>query len=150
MSFTDRLGELVRACFTGIWIESHEHPDALASLTQLCRRENWNLAAWDVDQGLRVGGAEAAGVSAADPLAAIRAAGAIRSDGSTTLVVLVNFHRFLQSAEIVQALARQIALGKHGRYETFRSRASGVERGRSRRPSDRAFARPAGADRRRR
>jgi hypothetical protein len=109
------LGELVRACFTGIWIESHEHPDALASLAQLCRQENWSLASWDVDQGLRVGGAEAAGVSAADPLAAVRAAGALRTESGTSLVVLVNFHRFLQSAEVVQALARQIMEGKQTR-----------------------------------
>ena len=29
--------------------------------------------------------------------------------------MLVNFHRFLQSAEIVQALARQLAAGKQNR-----------------------------------
>ncbi len=31
------------------------------------------------------------------------------------MLVLVNFHRFLQSAEIVQALARQLAAGKQNR-----------------------------------
>ena len=34
---------------------------------------------------------------------------------ATTLVVLVNFHRFLQSAEVVQALARQVVEGKQTR-----------------------------------
>ena len=34
---------------------------------------------------------------------------------SSTLLVLVNFHRFLQSAEIVQAMVQQIALGKQHR-----------------------------------
>jgi hypothetical protein len=32
---------MVRACFTGVWIESHEHQDALADIAGLCRQENW-------------------------------------------------------------------------------------------------------------
>ena len=44
MSLTERLSEMVRACFTGLWIESHEHEDALAEIAQLCRNEEWRLA----------------------------------------------------------------------------------------------------------
>ncbi len=76
MTLLERLPEYVRACFTGIWIESHEHQDALASITQLCRQEAWQLATWNIDQGLRVPGANASATSeanGADPLAAIRA-----------------------------------------------------------------------------
>ena len=40
MQLTQRLSEYVRACFTGIWIESHEHPDALAEIAGLCRQED--------------------------------------------------------------------------------------------------------------
>lgn len=29
MNLTQNLSELVRACFTGIWLQSHEHEDAL-------------------------------------------------------------------------------------------------------------------------
>ena len=29
MSLSERLAENVRACFAGIWIQSHEHEDAL-------------------------------------------------------------------------------------------------------------------------
>jgi hypothetical protein len=50
-----------------------------------------------------------------DPLTAIRALGSLAATGSTALLVLVNFHRFLNSAEVVQALARQITLGKQQR-----------------------------------
>ena len=39
MSLTERLGEYVRACFTGLWIESHEHQDAITAISQLCREE---------------------------------------------------------------------------------------------------------------
>ena len=37
MTLAERLAEYVRACFTGLWIESHEHDDALAEIAQLCR-----------------------------------------------------------------------------------------------------------------
>ena len=37
MSLTQRLVEYVSACFTAIWIESHEHSDALVEIAQMCR-----------------------------------------------------------------------------------------------------------------
>jgi hypothetical protein len=116
MSLSHRLSELVRACFTGIWIESHEHQDALAETARLCREENWRLASWDIEQGLVLPGlAEAGPAVGQDPLAAIRALGTLASENGAALLVLQNFHRFLQSAEIVQALARQLLAGKQNR-----------------------------------
>ena len=114
MSLAERLNEYVRACFTGLWIESHEHEDALAEIATLCRQETWTLAVWDIDRGLQQAG-QTASDSGSDPLAAIRALGSLATADSSTLLVLVNFHRFLNSAEIVQALARQITLGKQQR-----------------------------------
>ncbi len=35
MSLTEKLAEQVRACFTGLWIESHEHEDALRDIAAL-------------------------------------------------------------------------------------------------------------------
>ena len=68
-----QLREYVSACFTGLWVQSFEHEDALAEITQLCRQESWRLATWDVDQGLKVlGGAQPVDGGAGDPLAAIR------------------------------------------------------------------------------
>jgi hypothetical protein len=116
MSLSERLSELVRACFTGLWIESHEHEDALAEIAQLCRAENWRLASWNLEEGLRAPGQETpidAGTS--DPLTAIRSLAAWRGSEQPALLVLVNFHRFLTSSEIVQALAQQIAAGKQHR-----------------------------------
>ena len=118
MTLVERLSEYIRACFSGIWIESHEHDDALAEIAQLCRSENWQLAVWDIEQGLRAGNTQSPTESGgSDPLAAIRSLGAMASpDGEgTAVLVLTNFHRFLNSAEIIQALARQIAAGKQQR-----------------------------------
>jgi len=114
MTLSQRLAEYVRACFTGIWIQSHEHDDALAEIARLCRAEQWRLATWDIDRGLSVAGQEA-DTSGADPLSAIRAVNALADPRGTALLVLDNFHRFLNSAEVVQALVRQIASGKQNR-----------------------------------
>src|SRR5205814_6558880 len=107
MTLTDSLREYIAAAFSGIWVESHEHEDALTEIANLCRSEQWRLAVWDTEQGLRVTGAtaESSDAGSSDPLAAIRSLGALATDQGSALLVLVNFHRLLQSAEIVQALA---------------------------------------------
>ncbi len=114
MQLSQQLAEYVRACFTGLWIESHEHQDALVAIAQLCRQEDWQLAMWDIEQGLRVPGAETE-AGGSDPLAAIRAVNSLATPDGTAILVLQNFHRFMQSAEIVQALAQQIVSGKQNR-----------------------------------
>jgi hypothetical protein len=114
MSLSQRLAEYVAAAFTGILIVSHEHPDALAEIARLCRDRGWALASWDVDKGLLSGNAAAA-ATASDPVAAIRAINALANPDSSALLVLPNFHRFLQSTEVMQALAHQIQQGKINR-----------------------------------
>ena len=118
MTLAERLSEYVRACFTGIYVRSHEHDDAIAEIAGLCRREGWALAIWDVDRGLALAGdGNGAGVptGAADPLAALRSLDALSTPEGTALLVLRNYHRFLGSAEVVQALDTRIALGKQAR-----------------------------------
>ena len=114
---SETLREYIAACFTGLWVQSHEHADALAEIAQLCHAENWQLATWDVDAGLNLQGqsADADSAGANDPLAAIRAVNTLATPDGTTVIILQNFHRFLQSAEIVQALIRQIVTGKQNR-----------------------------------
>ncbi|MCO8123389.1 AAA family ATPase [Stieleria sp. TO1_6] len=114
MSLSKRLEEYVRACFSGIWISSHEHVDAILEISQLCQRENWQLATWNIASGLCCAG-QPVEQEANDPLAAVQAAGAMAAGDETTVFVLENFHRFLQSAEIVQAIARQVISGKQSR-----------------------------------
>lgn len=121
MTLSERLTELVRACFTGIWIESHEHEDALTEISRLCRDQNWRFASWDIERGLVIPAPQegrTADIPGADPLAAVRALPTLASrddSDSSAVLVLQNFHRFLNSAEIVQALSRQIVTGKQDR-----------------------------------
>jgi hypothetical protein len=115
MTLTQRLTEYISACFTGLWVTSHEHDDALAEIGQLCRQQNWRLAVWDIASGLQIPGQNAPPDAGSDPLAAIRSINALASADSSAILVLVNFHRFLNSPEIVQALAKQISTGKQNR-----------------------------------
>lgn len=116
MTLAERVSEYVRACFTGIWIESHEHQDALAEIGSLCRREGWQVASWDIASGLALPGASSGSNSAGqDPLAAMRSLSTLADSGGSALLVLQNFHRFLGSPEIVQSLVRQITAGKQNR-----------------------------------
>src|SRR3954470_24872343 len=118
MTLAERLAELVRAAFSGLYIRSFEHDDATREIAGLCRRNGWTLATWDIDRGLGLAGQPAdsgAVPGATDPLAAIRSLGALASPDGTALLVLRNFHRYLGSAEIVQALDTQVAAGKQAR-----------------------------------
>ena len=114
MDLNQRLTEYVRACFTGLWIVSHEHQDVLAEIAQLCREQQWQLATWDIESGLNTA-VPIESVGSHDPLSAIRAINALAMPDGTAILVLQNFHRFLQSAEVVQALAQQIVRGKQNR-----------------------------------
>jgi len=98
MPLSTNLREYIAACFTALWIQSHEHEDALAEIAQLCRDEEWQLATWDVSQGLQIAGqGEEADSTGADPLAAIRAINTLATPNGSAIVVLSNFHRFMNS-----------------------------------------------------
>lgn len=116
MSVSTTLREYIAACFTGLWVQSHEHEDALTEIAQLCRDEDWRLAIWDIAQGLQIPGQSAEAESTgSDALAAIRYINSLATPDGTAILVLTNFHRFMNSAEVVQALARQIVQGKQNR-----------------------------------
>ena len=117
MTLAERLSEYVRAAFSGIWIQSHEHDEAVHEIAQLCRTNNWTLASWDVDRGLAhdFNNVESRSPSASDPLSAVKALNALATPDGTAILVLRNYHRFLGSAEIVQALDSAISRGKQDR-----------------------------------
>jgi len=113
MNLADRLSEYIAAAFSGLWVQSYEHEDALAEITRLAARHKWSLAVWDIDRGLQVNGQPAENTG--DPVAAIRSISALATPEGSALLVLPNFHRFISGAEVVQALAHQIHEGKQNR-----------------------------------
>ena len=114
-----RITELVHACFTGLYVETHEPEEAIRDLTQLARSESWRLGIWDCDAGLKFPCEEVPlpvnPNDLADPLAVLRSSGQLSTGAGTTLLVFQNFHKFLGSTEILQALSRQVSQGKHTR-----------------------------------
>lgn len=115
VTLTETLREYIAACFTGLWIESHEHSDAILEIAQLCRDEDWRLAVWDVERGLQVSGETTDDAGAADPLAAVRSVNALADPDASVVLVLKNFHRFLNSPEVIQAVAEQVLDGRQNR-----------------------------------
>jgi len=116
MTLKNQLVDYIAACFTGLWLESHEPEDAIQEIATLCREENWRLASWNIDTGLQVAGAEQpVDAGGSDPLAAIRSINALAGEDGSALLVLKNFHKFLGSPEIMEALASQIQKGKQNR-----------------------------------
>lgn len=118
MTLAERLEELVRAAFSGIWVQSFEHDDAEQEIAQFTRPLRWTTATWDIDRGMGLivrANDEEVAPAANDPLAAIRwlsGKGRDEDQDDVTILVLRNFHRFLGSAEVVQALDTVIAQGK--------------------------------------
>src|SRR5258706_1092504 len=103
MTLSERLQELVRAAFSGIYIQSFEHDDAVMEIARLCRQEGWNLATWDIDRGLAMAGQNetSTAVPATDPLAPIRALGALATQDGTAILLLKNFHPVLNSVQVI-------------------------------------------------
>jgi hypothetical protein len=112
-TLSESLREYIAAAFPGLWVQSHEHDEALREIAELAKRENWQLAVWDIDRGLQIAGGIAPG--AADPLAALRAVKSLSNTKSSALLVLPNFHKFLNSPEIIQCLTHQLQTGKENR-----------------------------------
>ena len=107
MTLRDNLAEHVRAAFPGIWITTVEQEDALQEIGSLCRDEAWHLVTWDVDRGLSPGDD-----TATDPLVPVRLAAGSARPVTVTLIVLSNYHRYLSSPDVAQAVKNQLARGK--------------------------------------
>jgi hypothetical protein len=112
MPLAATLADYIRAAFSGIYIETFEPDEAFREIQSLCRQENWHLASWDVDRGLSITGQDSGVATVNDPLAAIHSLPAMATSNGTAVLVLKNFQRFLNSAEIIQSLQNQLLAGK--------------------------------------
>ncbi|MGE3407553.1 MAG: AAA family ATPase [Pirellulales bacterium] len=118
MRLTDQLHDYVQAAFTGLWVQTHEPDEAEKEILQHAQQHNWRVAVWDIAQGVRLPGATSGttpDAAATDPLAALRSLTALASPVGTAILLLHNFHRFLNSPEIVQTMFDQLLAGKDHR-----------------------------------
>jgi hypothetical protein len=116
-TLTEQITEYVNAAFTGLWIQTHEPDEAEREIVEHGLRQHWALAAWDVAAGLRRPGDRNAGQdqAAGDPLAALRALPALAEKDGTAVLLLHNFHRFLNNPEVSQTVFAQLVAGKQQR-----------------------------------
>jgi hypothetical protein len=118
MSLTEQLTDYVHAAFSGLWVHTSEADEAEREIVQLARQRQWRIAVWDVANGLRLP-ADAGGArpdaAAGDPVAALRALPALAERDGTALLVLPNFHRFLNNPEVIQTAFTQLVAGKQRR-----------------------------------
>jgi hypothetical protein len=119
MTLTDHLTDYIHAAFTGLWVNTHEPDEAEREIILLATSKKWKAAIWDVANGVRM--IDSAGVvsqtdtGAGDPLTALRALPALADADGTALLVLHNFHRFLNSPEVIQTTFAQLVAGKQQR-----------------------------------
>lgn len=117
-TLTSTLTEYVHACFTGIWLQTTEPQEALREMVSLCHSRQWRCASWNIDQGLSIAADPDQNIptlQADDPLSVLQILPRLATGAETTLLLLENFHRFLGSIEIVQALIGQLQQGKQQR-----------------------------------
>lgn len=112
MPLSTELRDYINAAFTGIWIQTQEADEAESEIRQLANVHKWRVAVWDVAQGLRVAGQPGNPEPGGDPLAALRALSGMANPEATTILLLHNFHRFLNSPEVVQTTFTQLVAGK--------------------------------------
>ena len=126
MSLVSQLTDYINAAFSGLWVQTLEPDEAERELVEHARRASWTLAVWDVARGLRFPADPNATVPEVnDPVAVLKALPMLappvanRDDeapqGQTTLLVLPNFHRYLNSTETIQTLFEQLVTGKQQR-----------------------------------
>ena len=118
MRLADQLRDYVNAAFTGLWIHTQESDEAEREILEQGRSEGWTIAVWDIARGLRVPRASETmptEASGGDPLAALRALRSLAQPSGTSLLLLHNFHRFLNSPEIIQTTFTELVSGKERR-----------------------------------
>jgi SpoVK/Ycf46/Vps4 family AAA+-type ATPase len=117
MNLTEQLTDYVNAAFSGFYVQTQEPDEAEREITQLARSKNWKVAVWDVAAGLRLPseGTFHGDATPGDPLAVLRAVPALADKDGTALVLLHNFHKFLNNPEVIQTVFSQLIAGKQQR-----------------------------------
>src|SRR5437870_2238903 len=107
-----KLLDYIRACFTGLWLQTYEPEEAEREITQLAKEQNWILVRWDIAQGWAV--ADQPSTEPGDPSAPLKVMNRFATTGTdqTTLIVLHNYHRFLTNPMVMQQTANALTAGK--------------------------------------
>lgn len=112
--------EAVAAAFSGIWVNSYEHEDAMAAISDACKTHEWQLITWDPEFGLRTKNDKNPTPSDEEPNPAVALHALLQIDTEDTraLLILRNAMPYLASTEgrigsprFLQVLQRTIEEG---------------------------------------
>lgn len=136
-SLAQEIASYVRAGYTGLWVRSTEHEEAIMELCQMCVGDGksggngWAWAVWDFDSGLKgchqIASQRTAGEAerepawfSKNPIQMIRSMGSIaaKTGGDKTLIILKNFHRrdITENSLMLQAMLNSMWAGKSAEH----------------------------------
>jgi ATPase family associated with various cellular activities (AAA) len=115
MKLIQQLTDYVNACFTGLWLRTFEPDEAQREIAALAKKKQWHVIAWDIAQGYGDALEKSNRNSPGDPLAILDAQLSRPGTDATTIVLLHNYHRFLNAPMVVQKLYNKILEGKSTR-----------------------------------
>ena len=129
----------VAAAFTGIWVRSYEHVDAMATISETCGEYGWTVLTWDAEVGTRADPAtlQTMKVDEKDktPMQAIKALRSIlikKEDQRHAILVMRNLHIMLaQDGKIInpvllQMLQRTMEAGEEAGHHVLILSTAGV------------------------
>jgi hypothetical protein len=103
------LSELINAGFVGIWVQTREPHVAVETVNELCEQSDWLLYSWDIDRGW-IEGDQSTRIGPADAARRIRSLH--KPDNGHQVLILHNWHLFLDKAETIQATLNSIPAAK--------------------------------------
>lgn len=101
----DTLPNYIHAGFAGIWIETFEPDEAQYEIADICKKNSWPILTWDADRGTE-------GKAIGDPLTAVKQMSDMAKADEKAILILHNYHRFLNNPIVIQAAFNQITTGK--------------------------------------
>lgn len=106
----DTMRDYIHAGCSGIWVETREPDEAEREIqAAIATNPSWKCYAWDITGQQRPFMPTLPGT---DPLAVVNSMSKLAEVDTHTIVVLHNFHRFLNSGEMEQAVFNQLLRGK--------------------------------------
>lgn len=107
MALERTVAELVRAGFSGIWIDSYEAHEAVDALQRIAAEQSWGCNVWDSDHWLK----DVSGVGPG-PQAVLNWFKQLAAEDAPRLLLLKNFHRWVGAPDVCQILQNCLVRGK--------------------------------------
>lgn len=108
----EKLKNLIDAGFSAIWIHTSEADEVQRSICKLAEEHVWKLASWDCMKGL-VGLVNDQAKAEGNPLVPLlKYLGRSPQEKEAQVILLHNYHRFLENPQVIQGLINASLLGK--------------------------------------